>query len=411
MSREFDRRTVLQGSFVLIATGFLSSCALGPKASPLGATTAPSSRFSTASSTFYPFSHRPEVAKSYGPNGTHYPADVIWMGDVAATEIVANCDWADIGHRISTLTAAQVAAGVAIRVRRGTLNGQGSNSGSPPVLAQLGDPTWARNVLICPLEGFGSVVIDGGIRLDGCTRLSLYGFLSSDPFVLTQCVDLQVGWSRFGGMNVTRGGVNIAFYELVTGFRRSADDTSGVRPTEDFAMTNILRSGCVFGPSVKPAGSAAHCDTIQMEGTGTGEFGPLLTEDCVDYGSSNSAELLSAELASAEYRHCLILADRLPWTVFPLQSGDYDGVPNAFAGGCTDVRLFDSIVVGAVGAMGFTEVSATTLSYSPQASQQPRDAGKWTVDASTASWTRKDIMSLQELSDYANDTLAAVWQW
>jgi hypothetical protein len=212
-------------------------------------------------------------------------------------------------------------------------------------------------------------------------------------------------------MNITRGGTDIALYELVLGFRRDPEDTSGVRPTADYAMTNIVRSGCVFGPSVKPAGSSAHCDTIQAEGTGTGTFGPLLTEDCVDYGSSNAAELLSAGLARAEYRHCLILAGLLPWTVFPLETGDYSGVPNAFSGGCNDVRLVDSTVVGAVGAMGFTEVSGTTLNYTPQSSQQPRSTGKWIVDESTAAWTGKHIMSLQELPDYANDTLATVWGW
>ena len=411
MSREFDRRTALQVSFVLIATGALGSCAVPMAVSPLGST-ATSTRFSTASSTVYPSSsHRPVLAKSYGPNGTHYPADVPWMGDVAPTELIATCDWADIGHQISTLTAAQVSAGVAIRVRPGTLSGQGSNSGSAPVLSGLGDPTWGRNVLICPLDGFGSVVVDSGIRLDKCARLSLYGFVSSGAFVLTQCASLQVGWSRFSGMNITRGGTDIALYELVLGFRRDSEDTAGVRPTADYAMTNILRSGCVFGPSVKPAGSTAHCDTIQAEGTGTGTFGPFRTEDCVDYGSSNAAELLSSGLARAEYRHCLILAGQLPWTVFPLETGDYDGVPNAFAGGCNDVQLVDSTVVGAVGAMGFTEVSGTTLSYTPQSSQQPRGTGKWIVDESTAAWTGKHIMSLQEVPDYANDTLAAVWGW
>ncbi len=411
MAREFDRRTVLRGSLVAVAAGALGSCAVKPDSGSFGSTVEPSNTFKTASSTVYPSSGRPLRSPSYGPNGTHFPDDVPWMGGRAATEHIADCDWEDIGNLISSLTAAQVAAGVAIRVRPGTLKGDGANSSSPPVLSALGDPTWQKNVLICPLEGFGTVEIDGGIRVDKCARLSLYGFLGAGSFVLTQCESFQVGWSRFGGMGITRGGIDIALYELVLGFRRDPEDTCGVRPTEDYAMTNILRSGCVFGPSVKPADSGAHCDTIQAEGTGTGAFGPLVTEDCVDFGSSNSAELLNSGLMRADYRHCLILADRLPWTVFPLRSGDYDGVPNAFSGGCNDVRLVDSTVVGAVGRMGFTDVRSTTLSYTPQSSQQPRDAGEWIVDTSTAAWSGDHIMSLQELPDYTNDTLAAVWEW
>lgn len=395
---------------VLAAAGALESCRPTPNPSPTGPRVSPSPSPS-ASPTPSSDSGRPTVTQSYGPNGTHFPDDVPWMGDTAETELVAECDWADIGEHISTLTAAQVLAGAVIRVRPGTLYGDGSGTSSPPMLAELGDPAWERNVLICPLEGFGTVTIQDGIRLDRCSRLSFYGFLSEESFVLTNCASLTVGWSRFSGMGVTRGGSNIAFYELVLGFRRDSNDTAGVRPTDDYAMTNILRSGCVFGPSVKPAGSDAHSDTIQLEGTGTGEFGPFITEDCVDYGSSNAAELLHTGLTRAEYRHSLILANRLPWTVFPLESGDYDGEPNAFAGGCRDVRLFDCTVVGAVGRMGFTEVRDSTLSYRPQDSQQPRDAGEWIVDESTAAWTGADIMSLQALSDYSNATLAATWAW
>ena len=57
------------------------------------------------------------------------------------------------------LDAATVAEGVVIRVKPGTLPGNGSGSSSPPVLAGVGDPAWTRNVLICPLEGFGSVTL------------------------------------------------------------------------------------------------------------------------------------------------------------------------------------------------------------------------------------------------------------
>lgn len=408
MTREFDRRTMLSGSFLLIAAGALGSCAPPRRAGPTAASPPPSASSSLKGAST---SSRPRLSPSYGPNGTHFPDDVPWMGDTAPTELVAECDWQDIGSQISTLTAAQVAAGVVIRVRPGTLIGRGSNSGSPPILSALGDLTWGRNVLICPLEGFGSVTIDGGIRLDKCARLSLYGFVSSEPFVLTQCACLQIGWSRFGAMNVTRGGTEIGFYELVVGFRRNPEDTAAVRPTEAYEMTDIVRSGCVFGPSVKPAGSGAHCDTIQLEGTGTGDFGPLFTEDCVDFGSSNAAELLSSGLERAEYRHSLILAGQLPWTVFPLEPGDYEGEPNAFSGGCPDVRLVDCVVVGAVGRMGFTHVRETTLSYQPQSSQQPRDEGEWIVDESSAAWTGDHIMSLQSLPDYSNESLAATWAW
>ena len=189
---------------------------------------------------------------------------------------------------------------------------------------------------------------------------------------------MQVGWSRFNGLSITRGARGVALYELVLGFRQDENDTVGIRPIDELEMIDISRHGCVFGPSVKPAESGAHCDTMQLEGTGSGPFGPLLSVDCVDYGSSNAAELLHTQVTLADYQHCLILGGQLPWQVYPLRPGDYQGDPNAFAGGCQDVRLTDCVVAGAVGKMGFTQVQNSTLSYTPVDKQQPSVSGAWT---------------------------------
>ncbi|WP_297083017.1 hypothetical protein [uncultured Demequina sp.] len=413
MARDVDRRTLLRGSLTVAAAGVLASCR--PEADPTPVTTPSPERTPapahTEEASRSATSERPTLASSYGPNGTHYPDALTWPGEVAPTELTADCDWAEIADILASLTAEQVAAGVVIRLRPGSLPGEGAKSSSTPVLGAAGDAAWERNVLICPLDGFGSVTFTDGIRLDHCARLSFFGFSSEASFVLTECQSMQVGWSRFSGMNVTRSGVDIEFHELVLGFRRDPEDTAGVRPTETFEMSSIVRRGCVFGPSVKANDSDAHCDTIQMEGTGTGPFGPFVSVDCVDFGSSNAAELLSGGLQRAEYTHCLILAGLLPWTVYPLEAGDYQGEPNAFSGGCPDVRLVDCTVVGAVGRMGFTEVRGSTLSYYPQDSQQPRVTGAWEVDESTARWTREDIMARQALPDYSDETLRGLWVW
>ncbi|OCG75769.1 hypothetical protein [Microbacterium sediminis] len=354
----------------------------------------------------------PASSGSYGPNGTHFPPELPWPGAVAASDIEVECDWVQIARRIQALTPQQVEAGVIIRVAPGTLPGAGSGSSSRAVLAGVGNQEWPRNVLIVPRDGFGSVrIADIGARFDQCTRLSLFGFVSGGGFTLTRCVSMQIGWSRFDTANVTRGGRGIGFYELVVGFRRSDADTAAIRPTETFEMTDIVRYGCAFGPTVKPGGSGAHCDTLQLEGTGTGPFGPLLSVDCVDYGSSNAVFVLHTRVTRAEFQHCLVLGDGLPWQLFPLQPGDYDGRPNAFAGGCQDVRLYDSVVCGPIGSMRFTHVERTRLSYAPVESQQPSVSGRWEVDQAIAGWSRDDIMALQAVPDYEEETLRALWAW
>ena len=411
MPVDLNRRALLRGSLLLATAGALVSCS-----APVGAGAVPSPTAGSPTADAIPVpvlgSSRPQRVPSYGPNGTHYPEELPWLGDEAALELVAECDWVDIARKVQSLDAATVAAGVVIRVKPGTLPGSGSGSSARPVLAGVGNAGWSRNVLICPLEGFGSITTAaGGIRFDQCARMSFFGLHSAGAFTMTRCVSLQVGWSRFDGMSITRGARDVGLYELVLGFRRHADDTAGVRPTESFEMTGIARHGCVFGPSVKPDGSTAHCDTIQFEGTGTGPFGPVSSVDCVDYGSSNAAELLQDRLIRADYDHCMVLGGQLPWRVYPLHEGDYRGDPNAFAGGCQDVRLNDCIVVGAVGRMGFTQVHESTLSYAPVATQQPRDSGRWRVDSASSGWSAAEIMSRQSIPDYEIDTLRRIWAW
>jgi hypothetical protein len=411
MNPEINRRTLFKGSLIFAAAGTVVACT-EDGATATSAPTAPPTRAPTAAAAAPGTSTRRTVASSFGPNGTHYPTELPWLGQRAATELVADCDWIDIAKKIQGLDAKKVAAGVIIRVRPGTLPGAGAKSSSRAVLTGIGNPSWTKNVVIAPLEGFGSVIIaTAGIRIDQCARLSFFGLMGAATVTLTKCVNLQLGWSRFNALSLTRGGREIGLFELVLGFRQNAEDTVGVRPTDTFEMTNLTRQGCVFGPSVKPDGSTAHCDTIQLEGTGSGPFGPITSVDCVDYGSSNAAELLDDGLSLADYRHCLILAGQLPWRIYPLRPGDYPGNPNAFSGGCTDVRLTDSVVAGAVGRMGFTQVQNSTLSYAPAETQQPSVAGSWNVDPDIADWSAEQIMAQQSVRDYEIPTLKALWSW
>ena len=240
MAREFRRRTLIQGLFVATAATLAGCTVPSPERSPSPTTGPPTTGPPTTAPPPTPAptgtgggGARPVETSSYGPNGTHYPLDVPWPGDAAPTDMTAECEWVDIARKVQSLTPDEVAGGVVIRVKPGTLPGAGAKSSSEPALGGIGDAEWTRNVLICPRDGFGSVEIAAtGIRLDQCARLSFFGFVSSGGFALTQCADIQIGWSRFDSANITRGGSALAFYELVLGFRRNPEDTSGIRPTE-----------------------------------------------------------------------------------------------------------------------------------------------------------------------------------
>ncbi|MEO6827661.1 MAG: hypothetical protein ABI255_06280 [Microbacteriaceae bacterium] len=355
----------------------------------------------------------PRQAKpSFGPNGTHYPAEIPWIGETALTEIEVDCTWKKISDAINSLTASQVAAGAVIRVRPGVLIGAGAGSRVTPVLSGSGNAAWERAVVICPRDGYGSVrVLQQGFRIDQCNRLAFFGFQGGDvEFYATNCTFVTVGWSQWSALNFTQSGSHLELYEVILGFRRAPDDTFAVRPTDTNEMTELSRYGCAFGPSVKPAGSASHCDTTQLERTGTGSFGPYTSTDCLDFGSSNSVVLIHDSVSMAQFNHCLILGESLPWQIYPLQSGDYQGNPNAFAGGGHDIRLTDSVVCGPIGRLGFTHVHDTRINYQPVDQQLPSVAGSWTVDPTISSWTGADIEKVVG-GEVTPTAMASHWTW
>jgi hypothetical protein len=355
---------------------------------------------------------RPKKVSSFGPNGTHYPADQLWPGETAPIEIEIACTRVALTRVINNLTAAQVAQGVILRVEPGVLVGAGAGSRDKPVLNRVGDPAWEQNVIIVPRDGYGTVFVQRtGFRIENCHRLTFFGIDGADvEFYATNCTNLTVAWSVWAGLNFTQGGADISMYEVVLGFRRSPHDTFAVRPVEQKEMLTLRRYGCVFGPSVKSLGDASHSDTLQLERTGFGAFGPFTSVDCVDFGSSNSVELLHSSLSRAEFEHCMILGEQLPWKVFPLEPTDQQGNPNAFAGSAQDVRLRDSIVCGPIGRLGFTHVTNTKLSYAPVASQQPSVEGSWTVDPSIASWSADDITKAAG-TEFTREALTSHWSW
>lgn len=400
---DVSRRALLTAGIALPVAALLASCTEPPPGHMPKISPSPKPQ---------PTSLRPGVVPSFGPNGTHYPASLPWLGEVVPVEVEVDCTWNSISNALARLTPEQVAEGVAIRVAPGELVGKGSRSGSTPVLSGRGEDSWTRNVLILPRDGYGTVrVVEEGIRINESQRISLFGFDAPDVgMVLTECRDIDLGWTRWSSLNITRSGQNISLFEVVLGFRRNEEDTFGVRPTDALPMQEIHRYGCAFGPSIKPQGSEAHCDSLQLEGQGTGPFGPFTSMDCVDFGSSNAAVLIHTNVSMASFSHCLILGERLPWKVLPLQEGDYAGEPNAFAGGCLDVRITDSIVCGPIGRLGYTEVHNTVLSYPPAARQRPSRSGEWTVDPSVLDWSREDILS-RTGTDYSPNSLAAIWGW
>ena len=134
-------------------------------------------------------STRPTVVPSYGPNGTHWPAHTPWIGDTAAKIIVVDCTWKAIETAIVSVTDAEAAAGVHIKVRPGSLPGNGVSSGSTPVMkTRIGKQTWTQNVLVSPRDGWGTVKVTASA---GARIREMYGVtiarIDATEILLTNC--------------------------------------------------------------------------------------------------------------------------------------------------------------------------------------------------------------------------------
>ena len=155
----FSRRSFVRLLAVAAPAAATAMCAPTQKSgAPTATASVPSSSATAAAPTAAPAAivgaARPAVVRSFGPNGTHWPAHTPWIGDAVTTVEVA-CTWAAIRTALLAVTASKAAAGVHIKVRPGTLPGLGASSGSKAVLQGLGSAQWSKNVLISPRDGWG----------------------------------------------------------------------------------------------------------------------------------------------------------------------------------------------------------------------------------------------------------------
>ncbi len=371
-----SRRTLLVSA--LAAPLLLAGCA--PRTTSTVAETPPSVPTET------PVEPAVLIAPSaYGPNGQHWPSRTPLRTDAFKFAIEVDPTWKAIGDAVTKANAAGAGATAVIRVRPGVLPGNGAGSSAAPVLSNIGKAGRKTRVLVVPRDGAGTVTLSNSIRLERVRGVSFVGFWTY-PYsvVLSAPQDFAWAWSKGQAFNISANSTeptkDVELVECVTPDGRLTEgDVWGFR-TAGQVMEGVSVIGCYLAPSFKPAGSNAHCDTLQF--SGTHPVSGALIKDSVIFASTNSAVIPFDRAVDITFDRSLIVGSDRMLQRFPVPEGANQytsGLPSAVNGsGTVDIlSAQDSVFIGAMRGVWKSAVNSTvSLAEPPQVS-----SGSFTTDA------------------------------
>ena len=327
----------------------------------------------------------PVRVASYGANGTHWPSLIptpFLYDDTVPNIINVACTWRAISNAIISVTPAQAAAGLLIRVAPGTLAGNGAGAGNAAVLKNIGSSSWSQRITVCPRDGYGTIVFSGGVRLINVRGVCFAG-LTGDSIKLEGCDGSALAWTKVASWLAGYGlagqaTANVEYCEVVIPDSAVNDgDASDFYAVSTGPLTNWVFEACYIAPRFFNPATAPkpHTDTLQFAGS----CSRMAMRDLAIFASNNCA-LQTGGIANLILIHSYIVAGDVARSRYPfLPGGSTESGIAAFNGGGTDFSATDSVFIGGAGSTTWAYVSNTRTSYAYAASQQPAN-GSWTVD-------------------------------
>ncbi|MEZ3159184.1 hypothetical protein AB1K54_01415 [Microbacterium sp. BWT-B31] len=367
-------------------------------------------------------SARPVVVPSFGPNGTHWPEHTPWLGEAVAHIIEVGCTWPAIATALARVTPAQAAAGVHLKVLPGTLTGTGSSSGSKAVLQGLGSADWAKNVLVSPRDGRGTVTISGPARLRDVKGIT-FARIDADDLLLTNCTrtawahaKMSKGLRMASSYNSTTR--ECGAYEIVMADAKAdISDPLGYAAGEGCTLTDCVWDGCYGAPVFRPNGATDHVDTLQMYGSGW--YRGLTVRDTTFFGSLNCALQIGGSrpddpglgTAFLTLEHSIITSQATAIRVrYPVPDGAQTPSMDQALNGIGEpgqLHAKDSYIFGSMYKSQWGRVQNTHVSYVRALDNNPVADGEWTYDSSLASWGAADFDRLTPTP--TPEFLASIW--
>jgi hypothetical protein len=340
------------------------------------------------------------TVRSYGPNGTHWPANTLQIDSTFGKVIDVPSDWTAIGKAIASVTDTQIAAGVHIRVAPGTLPGYGASSGSTAALKGVGRGTAAKNILVSPKNGWGSVTVADSVRLIAVKGVT-FARIDGRFILLTDCSRTNWAHSKvsYGFRMTASSGIvrECSAYEVVMADTKAdISDPFGFAAGTNSMITDSLWEGCYCAPVFRPAGASDHIDTLQMYGNGA--YRGLTIRDSTFFGALNSALQLGGPKSQdpdlgtpfVTLDHAILTSQVVATRVrYPAPQGSYTPtIGQAINGSGESGQLFamDTYVFGSMYTTQWGTVENSFTSYSKAPANNTAVSGAWKYDASMSSW-------------------------
>ncbi|NII69454.1 hypothetical protein [Microbacterium ulmi] len=309
------------------------------------------------------------AAAAFGPTGAHWPTRTPRGTDAFDVVAEAECSWPDIRRAIAFVDEKARGGTGVVLVRPGTLPGSGAGSSSRPVLEVVGSAGRAHRILVAPRDGVGTVAFGESIRIDRVLGVAFVGFWTYPYSVaLTGVQDFAWAWSKGQAFNVTSGRTgeanDVELVECVTPDALVTDSDAWAFRAAGNAYSGIQVVGCYIAPSYKPAGSQAHCDTLQL--SGDRPQARITLTDTALFASTNAGFIPSGLASEVLFDHSLLVGGDRMLQRYALPAGANaftSGYPAAVNGSGTTGVLSarDSLFIGGVkGAWATVENSSVS---------------------------------------------------
>lgn len=362
----------------------------------------------------------PSYTLSYGPNGTHWPSDTPRTGHTNIVDVA--CTWSAISSAISAVSGAQASAGTLIRVAPGTLTGTGDGvtSGATPALGSVGSAAWSKKVLVAPRDGWGTVTIASGVRINDVHGVT-FARINGTTIIFTNCGDLNWAQSKMTlGIKTFADAANVTnnnIYEMIMpNSVATENDSCQYRASAGYYIKDCVWEGCYIAPLFRPTGSASHLDSLQLFGAGW--YRGLTFRDCLLFGSQNCALQGGGYQGDDPYMgQPFITLDHTMLVCQSLAAQLRYDVPAGTDYGSTQVingpgepgpwYAYDSYVLGSMHTTQWTTISNSYTSYSPAVTNNPAVSGAWVYE----SWASKTPAQFDAMvgPEPDNAYLASIW--
>ena len=363
-----------------------------------------------------------EAVRSYGPNGTHWPASTPRPGDSGVRVVDVGCSWGAIASAISGASDADVAGGLHVRVAPGSLPGHGAGANARPTLKGLGKASWTRNILVSPRDGWGSVTIADPVRIVGVDGVT-FARIDSRYVLLTDCVRTVWAQAKVSqGLKITASARNVTacdLYEVVMADAKiDPNDPFSFAAGAGASLRDCVWEGCYIAPVFRELGSSNHIDAAQMSGGGV--YRGLTIRDSTFFGALNCALQLGGPKASDPNKGTpYVTLDRVVLTSqttalrvrYTLPAGAYQPtIGQAINGSGEPGQLFakDSYVFGSMYDTKWGSVERSFASFDRAAERNTAVSGGWQVDSTMNGWGAAEFDELTPAP--TDDHLRSIWR-